>query len=102
MEVCETELSKVFEFQFYVLVYEGIAVEVWTTNAAILFDNFLVSASTSAAADYAAKTFKPVGMSAINIAEFLPASMYVFTYIFVLNRKQLRRTRWRRMPSARR
>ena len=40
----------------------GIAVEVWTTNAAILFDNFLVSSSTSAAANYATKTFKPVWM----------------------------------------
>lgn len=38
----------------------GIAVEVWTTNAAILFDNFLVSHSTQAASDYAAKTFKLV------------------------------------------
>jgi chromosomal replication initiation ATPase DnaA len=38
----------------------GLAVEVWTTNAAIHFDNFLVSRSTSAASDYAAKTFKLV------------------------------------------
>jgi len=36
----------------------GLAVEVWTTNPAILFDNFLVSRSTKDATDYAAKTFK--------------------------------------------
>jgi hypothetical protein len=36
----------------------GLAVEVWTTNPAILFDNFLVTRSTKDATDYAAKTYK--------------------------------------------
>jgi hypothetical protein len=37
----------------------GIAVEVWTTSAGILFDNFLVARSLSDALAFAKHTFKP-------------------------------------------
>jgi hypothetical protein len=37
----------------------GIAVEVWTTNAGIHFDNFLVARTLEEALDYAEKTFRP-------------------------------------------
>jgi hypothetical protein len=36
----------------------GVAVEVWTTNGGILFDNFLVSHSNSAAGAFTDATFK--------------------------------------------
>jgi len=36
----------------------GVAIEVWTTTAGILFDNFVVSTSIEAAFDFAEATFK--------------------------------------------
>lgn len=36
----------------------ALAVEIWTTNAGIQFDNFLVSYDQASAFDYATKTWK--------------------------------------------